>query len=191
MSKSDGIQILPVTVEDAKELLSIYAYYVKETAISFEYEVPTTEEFAERIRTISAKYPYLKAVQDGDIVGYAYANTFKGRAAYDWSVETTIYLRPNERRKGVGTALYQELESRLKRIGILNANACIAVPSGENSPYVSEESMHFHKAMGYSLVGRFHCSGSKFGQWFDMIWMEKMLGNHEENPVSVSFGKWN
>ena len=79
-----------VTIEDAEELLAVYAPYVRDTAVSFEYVVPSVEEFAVRILQISAKYPYIKAVEDGKIIGYTYANTFKGRKAYDWSVETTI-----------------------------------------------------------------------------------------------------
>ena len=84
------MDICNVTAADAKELLAIYSVYVKDTAISFEYTVPTVEEFTERIKTISARYPYIKAVENGGILGYAYAGTFKDRAAYDWSVETTI-----------------------------------------------------------------------------------------------------
>lgn len=87
-----SIKISKVTIDDAPELLRIYAPYVKNTAISFEYDVPSKEEFKSRITDISSKYPYLKATVDGKVVGYAYANTFKSRAAYDWSVETTIYL---------------------------------------------------------------------------------------------------
>lgn len=87
------MKIERVTKEDAGELLGIYAPYVEETAVSFEYEVPSVDEFAERISNISAKYPYIKAVDDdGVILGYAYAGAFKTRAAYDWSVETTIYI---------------------------------------------------------------------------------------------------
>lgn len=85
------------TGKDAADLLEIYSYYVEETAITFEYDVPTTEEFAERIRNISKKYPYLVWEENGKILGYAYANTFKDRVAYDWSVETTIYVKKDIR----------------------------------------------------------------------------------------------
>ena len=110
------MNIEKVVIEDAKELLSIYAPYVKETAISFEYEVPTEEEFANRIQHISYKYPYIKAIEDGRILGYAYANTFKGRQAYDWSVETTIYLRQDAKRRGIGKCivdLAQQYEAKI------------------------------------------------------------------------------
>lgn len=116
----------PVSASDARELLDIYAYYVNETAVSFEYEVPSLDEFEARIRGISAKYPYIKAVDDeGIILGYAYAGCFKNRSAYDWSVETTVYVRKDMRRKGIGRMLYTELEKMLCNMGILNMNACI------------------------------------------------------------------
>lgn len=183
------MKIERVTVEDAKELLEIYAPYVTDTAISFEYEVPSVEEFEERIRTISAILPYIKAVEDGKIIGYAYAGKFKGRKAYDWSVETTIYVRKDARRSGVGKALYAALESSLKEIGILNMNACIAVAK-ENDPHLGNDSYFFHKKMGFELVGTFHDSGYKFHTWYDMIWMEKMLGAHRENQEEVRYGAW-
>ena len=178
-----------VTLEDAEELLQIYAPYVKETAISFEYEVPSVEEFADRIRHISSCYPYIKAVENGKILGYAYAGSFKGRKAYDWSVETTIYVRQNCKRQGVGRRLYETLEAALKSMGILNMNACIASPATEDE-HLTDDSYHFHRQMGFTLVGRFHKSGYKFGTWYDMIWMEKMIGNHEGEMKDVRFGEW-
>lgn len=178
-----------VCENDAGELLKIYAPYVEKTAITFEYIVPDEEEFKERIRTISSKYPYIKAVEAGEILGYAYAGVFKGRKAYDYSVETTIYVRSDMKRRGVGRFLYEQLEKSLKSMGILNMNACIASPSKE-SVYLDESSYEFHKSQGFSLVGRFHDSGYKFNQWFDMIWMEKMIGEHSTGMSEVSFGKW-
>lgn len=183
------MKIEKVKPEDAKALLEIYAPYVKDTAISFEYEVPSEEEFLERIRTISAKYPYIKAVENGEILGYAYGAVFKGRSAYDWSVETTIYIRGDKRKNGVGRALYQSLENSLKNMGILNMNACIAVPA-KNDPYLTDASQRFHERMGFSKVGVFHNSGCKFGRWYDMVWMEKMIGEHTEAPAKVNFGAW-
>ena len=179
-----------VTIKDAEELLQIYAPYVKETAISFEYEVPSVEEFAERIRHISSHYPYIKAVEDGNILGYAYAGSFKGRKAYDWSVETTIYVRPDCKRQGIGRRLYENLETALKSMGILNMNACIASPATEDE-HLTDDSYQFHRQMGFALVGRFHKSGYKFDTWYDMIWMEKMIGEHEGAAEVVRFGDGN
>lgn len=183
------MKIEKVCVADATELLNIYAPYVKDTAISFEYDVPSIEEFESRIQNISQKYPYIKAVENGEIVGYAYAGPFKMRKAYDYSVETTIYVRKDCKKMGIGRALYDSLESALCSMGILNMNACIADIDTEYE-YLNRDSFHFHEKMGFSLVGRFHNSGYKFGRWFDMIWMEKMIGDHVEKPAKVQFGKW-
>lgn len=179
-----------VTEEDAAGLLEIYGPYVLETAISFEYQVPSLEEFRERIRTISAKYPYLKAVDEqGKILGYAYAGTFKSRTAYDWAVETTIYVRRECRGMGVGRQLYESLEQSLKAMGICNLNACIAYTPWED-PHLTNDSMYFHEKMGYKMVGTFHRCGYKFHTWYDMIWMEKLIAPHEQNQPPVCFGEW-
>jgi phosphinothricin acetyltransferase len=184
------MKIEAVTIKDAEELLDIYAYYVRETAVSFEYEVPSGAEFQNRIHDISEKYPYIKAVDDdGSILGYAYANTFKARAAYDWSVETTIYVRRDLRRAGVGRALYQMLEELLQSMGILNMNACIAVTEKEDV-HLTNDSVYFHEKLGFQSVGTFHDSGYKFNTWYDMIWMEKMIGKHTETQAPVTFGAW-
>ena len=178
-----------VKTEDAEELLAIYAPYVKDTAISFEYEVPAVEEFRERIRQISAKYPYIKMVEDGKIMGYAYANTFKEREAYAWSVETTVYVRQDIRGHGTGRMLYEQLEKSLKSMGILDMNACIAY-TDEEDEHLTNDSYFFHKKMGFELVGTFHKSGYKFDRWYDMIWMEKMIGEHMGKAENVKFGEW-
>ncbi len=178
------MKIENVTVDDAKELVRIYRPYVEETAISFEYEVPSAEEFACRIKNITSKYPYIKAVGDGMIVGYAYAGSFKDRKAYDRSVETTIYVKRDCKRKGIGKELYNELESWLKAMGILNMNACIAFTDAEDE-YLNNDSFKFHSKMGFDMVGTFHKCGYKFGRWYDMVWMEKMLGEHIDNPDKI------
>jgi phosphinothricin acetyltransferase len=181
-----------VTVKDAEKLLEIYAPYVIDTAITFEYEIPDLEEFRDRIRNISSKYPYIKAVDErGNILGYAYASTFKGRKAYDWSVESTVYLREDCKGQGIGRKLYTALEDSLRNMGILNINACIAyLKDGETDSHLSNDSFFFHEKMGYKLVGTFHDSGFKFGKWYDMIWMEKKLGPHTDTPADVAFGNW-
>lgn len=184
------MRIEKVTLEDAAELLSIYEPYVKDTAITFEYDVPTIEEFRNRIQNISSKYHYIKAVDKGEIVGYAYASAFKDRKAYDRAVETTVYVKQGRHGMGIGKALYNELEKSLRNMGILNMNACIAVPVKENDAHLTDDSYRFHLKMGFSLVGRFHRVGFKFNVWYDMIWMEKMLGEHDSNPPKVRFGEW-
>ena len=168
------MEIREAGITDAKELLEIYRPYVEDTAISFEYEVPSVEEFQGRIENILKKYPYIVAVEDGVIVGYAYAGVFKGRAAYDHCVETTIYIANDCKGKGYGALLYSRLEEELKKRGIKNLYACIAVCDVEDE-HLTNDSWHFHEHMGYELVGRFHRCGYKFDSWYDMIWMEKFI----------------
>ena len=169
---------------DAEALLDIYAPYVRETAITFEYEVPSPEEFQSRIRRTLEKYPYLIAEREGRCVGYAYAGAFHARAAYDWAVETSVYVERRLRRQGVGRRLYTALEKILTLQNILNLNACIAYPA-EEDPYLTRDSADFHQRLSYQLVGRFHQCGYKFGRWYDMIWMEKMLGAHRSPQPPV------
>ncbi len=168
--------------EDAAALLAIYAPYVRDTAITFEYDAPTEAAFARRMADTLKKYPYLVLEDGGEAVGYAYAGTFKARAAYDWAVETTIYLRPDAHGKGYGRALYTALEEELKRRHFLNAYACITWADQEDE-YVTHASPRFHERMGYRLCGTFRKCGYKFGRWYDMIWMEKHLGDHGANPL--------
>ena len=159
-------QMLMITVgnaelKDAERLLEIYDYYVKNTAITFEYTTPTIEEFRGRIEKTMQKYPYLVAEKDGVIAGYAYAGAFVGRAAYDWSCETSIYLDKNARRCGIGKTLYAALEKELKKMGILNMYACIGYPDNEDE-YLTKNSADFHSHIGFTQVGEFHKCGYKF-----------------------------
>ena len=168
--------------EDADELLSIYAPYVLNTAITFEYEVPSVEEFRGRIAHTLERYPYLAAVEDGHIVGYAYAGAFKGRKAYEHSVEVSIYVRRDRRGRGIGRALYAKLEELLIRQNIVMAYACIAVPMEENDPYLTNGSERFHERLGYRTVGRFDACAYKFDRWYSMIWMGKALREIVPHP---------
>lgn len=162
---------------DAAALLAIYAPYVRDTAVTFEYDVPTEPEFSRRIEETLEKYPYLVLEDRGEIRGYACAGPFKGRAAYDWAVETTVYISRDAHGRGYGKVLYTALEEELKRRGFLNAYACIAYSEKEDET-LTHASPRFHEAMGYRLCGTFRKCGYKFGKWYDMIWMEKMLGEH-------------
>ena len=168
--------IRSAATEDADRLLEIYSYYVENTAISFEYETPSLEEFRGRISHTLEKYPYLVAEENGVIQGYAYAGVFKGRAAYDHCCEVTIYLDRDSKGKGYGRALYEALEDALKKQGILNLYACIGDPIVEDE-YLTKDSEKFHQHMGYTKVGEFHKCGYKFGRWYNMIWMEKIITN--------------
>ncbi len=178
------ITIRDVQKEDISTLLHIYAYYVENTAITFEYEVPSLAEFTQRIDTITKRYPYLVIEMDNQIQGYAYASCFKDRAAYDWSCEVSIYLDTNAKGMGLGKKLYEALEARLKAMDILNVYACITYPKVDDV-YVTKNSQQFHEHLGYQIVGTFHQCGYKFDTWYDMIWMEKMIGEHEKHPSNM------
>ena len=117
------MKIRSAVPDDAKRLLEIYAYYVANTAVSFEYDVPSEAEFRCRIQNILQKYPYLVLEEDGIIQGYAYAGIFKARAAYTHSCEVSIYVNHDAKRRGYGRKLYEALENRLKKQGILNMYA--------------------------------------------------------------------
>ena len=166
------------SVNDAEALLNIYAYYVENTAITFEYDVPTLEEFQKRITNTLKKYPYLVIEKEGMILGYAYAGVFKDRAAYDWSAETTIYLKYDAVKCGLGRMLYEALEEEMKTRGFLNLYACIGYPIEEDE-YLTKNSAQFHAHLGYLFVGEFYQCGYKFGRWYNMIWMEKLIGEHK------------
>ena len=169
--------IRDATQSDVEALLAIYAPYVKLTAITFEYEVPNVDDFRQRLQEVQAKYPWIVAEVDGQIVGYAYASPFKERAAYQWAVETSIYVDSNMKRLGIGRKLHEALEQRLKAQGILNMNACISFVEAEDE-YLTHDSIRFHEQLGYQEVAHFHLCGKKFGRWYDMIWMEKLIGKH-------------
>ena len=148
---------------------------------------PQLEDFKGRIAHTLEKYPYFVAELNGEIVGYAYASAFHPRAAYGWAAETSIYVRRDMKRMGLGRTLYDALETALKAQGVLNLNACIACPDVDDE-YLTRNSISFHAHLGYSMVGEFHNCGYKFGRWYNMVWMEKMLGEHvDDQPPVKSF----
>lgn len=180
----DNVIIRNADLEDAERILNIFTYYVENTAIAFEYDAPPLSKFQNRMRTIIERYPYLVAEKNGMVQGYAYAAPFVGRAAYGWSCELTIYLDPAAQKCGLGRALYETIEQRLREMGILNLYACIGDPEVPDE-YLTKNSEGFHAHMGFSKVGEFHKCGYKFGRWYNMIWMEKVIGEHQKDQPSV------
>lgn len=161
------IEIRNAQVEDAANLVAIYAPYVEKTAITFETQVPAVEDFKNRIKKTMKKFPYLVAIEEGQIVGYAYASTYYARAAYDWTVELSVYVQKEARGKGVGTLLYTALEEELTTRGFKNFLACIALPN--------PASIALHEKRGYEQVAHFKKVGYKFGTWHDIVWLQKSL----------------
>ena len=182
----DDISIRFAKPEDAKELLKIYAYYVTDTAISFETEVPSEEEFKLRIEEVLKSYPFIVACKDDEILGYAYLHSFVGRKAYELSAETTIYLNPDKKKMGIGKKLYSVLEDIAKAQNITNLYSCIGYVDKEDE-YLNNNSVQFHEHIGFRIVGKFENCGHKFGRWYHMVWMEKIIGEHGEIREFLKF----
>ncbi len=168
--------IRPARERDAAEILAVYAPYVTDTTVSFEYEVPSLEEFTQRIARTREQFGYVVAVdsQTGRIAGYAYYGTLRSRPAYQWSAETSIYLAPEHQGKGLGTRLLGTIERLMARQGIALAVACI---TSENTG-----SIEFHRRAGYTLCGTFDNCAFKLGRWLGVTWMEKQLLPCTEAP---------
>ena len=152
----------------AAALLDIYAPYIRDTAITFEYDVPAAEEFAARIGDIARTHPYLVCERDGRPVGYAYAHNIRERAAYDWAAELSVYLAPAAQGQGAGTALYRCLIDLLAMQNLRILYGCVTLPN--------EKSERLHEKLGFAPVGVWHGAGWKFGRWHDVGWLEKRLG---------------
>ena len=174
--------IRSAAAEDAEALLAVYAPYVRGTAITFEYEVPTVEEFRRRILGTAERYPYFCLEAEGRVMGYAYASPFRSRKAYQWIAETSVYLAPDARKRGWGRLLCQALEEACRAMGLVSLYACITVPREAEDPYVTDDSALFHAHLGYRELARFPGSGSKFGRWYDTVIMEKELNERKPDP---------
>lgn len=188
--RNTGVSIRTATPDDATAIAEIYRPYVLDTAITFELEPPSADEFRRRMAHTLQRYPYLVATDDdGRIVGYAYASPLNTRAAYDWSAEVTVYVDARHRHQGVGTALYAALEQRLAHQHVTNLYACITFSETEDRQH-DNSSMRYHEAGGYALTAHFHRCGFKFDRWWDVIWMEKIIGPHlTPQPPFIPFAE--
>ena len=157
------------TEADVPAILAIYAPYVENTTISFEYDVPCKKEFMQRFFDITAQFPWLVWEENGQILGYAYASPPYTRAAYAWCAEPSIYLKPEAQGKGIGRKLYAALEAILREQGY---QVLYALITAENAP-----SLRFHEKMGYRFCMKLDNCGFKFNRWVGLIWMEKRLSS--------------
>lgn len=174
-----GIRL--VKTQDIAAILDIYSYYIEETVISFEEEVPTLDEFTHRVETISQHLPWLVYLSEDEVLGYAYASKHRERSAYRWSVDVSVYLKNNSHGKGIGTQLYKVLLHLLIYLGYYNAYAGISLPN--------EKSVRIHEKFGFLPVGIYKKVGFKFNQWTDVGWwyldlMDK--SDKPERPLSIS-----
>ena len=178
------MDIRVATPEDAAALLGIYEPYVRDTAITFEYEVPSLAEFSARIERTLQRYPFLVATDDdGSISGYTYAGPFKTRPAYDWTVETSIYIDRSRKRSGLGSALYNSLENVLHAQNVVKLVAFVARAGSEDDSRVDSTSYLFHRRMGYSALGEFRQCGYKFDRWYNVAIMQKQIASHSSSPA--------
>lgn len=161
------IEIRMASLEDAKEIYAIYEPYILNTVISFEYDKVPLEVFAERISKVMKNYPWLVYTVDGEIAGYAYCSLHRERAAYGWDCECSVYIKDNYHKKGIGTALYEMLFQMVKEQGIYNIYSLICVPN--------EGSVALHKKFGFSEVGIYSNTAYKFGEWRNLLVLEKRL----------------
>lgn len=166
-------------VEDAPAILEVYAPYVRETNISFEYEVPTLEEFTDRVRDISSTHPYLVWEEEGELLGYAYAHPYAVRPAYQWGAELTIYLRQEATHRGMGRTLYGVLMDLLRLQGVRTVYGCI---TAEN-----QASVAMHRDLGFEEGGLFRKAGYKFDRWLDVLWLEKSIQEYDTPQPLVPF----
>ena len=167
--------IRDATPEDGAACAAIYAPYVSETAITFEYEPPTPAEMAERIAKAQQKHAWVVAEDDGRVVGYAYGGQYKERAAYRWACEVSVYLEPGRRRGGTGRALYEALFERLVARGFRTAVAGMTLPNPEREG--------LHRALGFEKVGVYRRIGWKHGAWHDVAWVQRTLASTDDPPV--------
>jgi phosphinothricin acetyltransferase len=159
--------IRPVEIGDAQALVDIYNPFIRDTIITFEEEEIAAAEMAGRLAKVTATYPWLVWEEGGVVLGYAYGSTWRTRHAYRFATETTIYLGPEGRGKGLGSRLYEALMVELKRQGFHSALGCLALPN--------EPSVRLHEQLGFQKVGHMQEAGWKFGAWVDVGFWERML----------------
>ena len=153
------------TEADVPRMLAIYAPYILNTTHTFEYDVPSQEEFLQRFRDLTVQFPWLVWEESGRILGYAYGSAPFARAAYGWCAEDSIYLLPEAQGRGIGSRLCLALEKVLFYQGYQRIYALI---TAEN-----KHSMAFHEKLGYTLRGTLPDAGIKFGHRVGVVWMDK------------------
>lgn len=161
--------------EDFERITEIYGYYVENSGVTFEFEAPDLFEVTRRMSEVMKTHECLVCEVDGEVKGFAYAAALRKRPAYDRSCEVTIYIDKDMRGRGIGRLLYERLLSDLKNMGITNAYACVGYTE-EPDEYLSHASPLFHERMGFEKAGHFRGCGEKFGRIYDVLWMEKIIG---------------
>ncbi len=170
------MNIRPIKSADAQQVLDIYAPFITSSFVTFENIIPSLTDFSKRIEHISQQYPWLVATEGDQIAGYAYAGRYRDREAYQWMVESSIYMRPDFKGKKVAKRLYSALFELLKEQGICKVFAVISVPNAE--------SVGFHEHMGFSGFATYRKVGFKLGTWKDVGWWELPLSEQDTGPTT-------
>lgn len=174
--------IRPAEPRDAAALAEIYAPSVRERPTSFELDAPDAAEMARRLARVSTMWPWLAAESGGELLGYCYASAFAERAAYHWSVTTTVYVHDAAQRRGLGRALYLRLFEILRRQGAVMAFAGITLPN--------EASVGLHRALGFAPVGMYPRAGFKLGRWWDVAWYGLALRTPQPDEAPAEPRPW-
>ncbi|MCE3225681.1 MAG: phosphinothricin acetyltransferase [Bacteroidetes bacterium] len=159
--------VRPATPNDASQIADIYNYYILNTTVTFEEQIVSAEMMQGRIEEVMAKFPWLVYERDGKVLGYAYVTPWKPRVAYRQTVEISVYLQDGQSGKGIASALYSELLSRLKELGLHAIIGGVALPN--------DGSIALHKKFGFEQVAHFKETGFKFGKWVDVVYWEKII----------------
>jgi L-amino acid N-acyltransferase YncA len=162
------------TERDAEQVAAIYAPNVTDSIISFESEPPSADEMRRRIEGTLERYPWLVCERHGRVLGYAYAGAHGTRAAYQWSVDVSVYVHWETQRAGVGRALYTSLFAALKLQGFYNAYAGATLPN--------PASVGLHESVGFRAVGVYRGVGYKLGAWHDVVWWHLALRERVADP---------
>jgi phosphinothricin acetyltransferase len=169
-------QIRLATPEDAAGILAIYAPYIQNTSYTFETEVPSVQEFAERIRSYLVNWPWLVWEEEGKVAGYAYGARYRERVAYQWCTESSIYMHDDFQKAGIGRKLYATLIEILKRQGFRNVYAVINLPN--------EKSVAFHEKSGFTHFATYEQVGYKLGKWKNVGWWRLVLNEFGDEPAA-------
>ena len=168
--------IRPATVSDAASILEIYTPYILNTAFTFETDVPALQDFEHRINTYQENWPWLVYEDEGGIAGYAYGTKHRERAAYQWCVESSVYLNEKYQQKGIAKKLYDTLFEILKYPGCRNVYAGITLPN--------DKSISFHKKFGFTCLADYENIGYKLERWNTVSWWQLQLNAYSNNPAA-------
>jgi len=170
--------------KDAEGILAIYSPYIENTSFTFETEVPAVKAFAERINNYLVNWPWLVFEIDGKIAGYAYGAKYRERTAYQWCVESSVYIHDDFQRSGIARALYMALIDILKAQGFRNVYAVINLPN--------EKSVSFHESCGFKYFATYEKVGYKLGKWKNVGWWELVINEYTDEPAApIKFSELN